>query len=90
MLFRSSLRPTRGILPISMAIYKSLPKNIITPVQNASEAAAVSGIKVWPLKTLRETVEFIHNPDTVKPVKMDLEGLFRQNSNYPVDFSEVK
>ncbi len=85
-----SLRPTRGILPISMAISKSLPKNIITPVQNAREAAAVSGIEVWPLKTLRETVEFIHNPDTTKPFKLDLEGLFKQNSNYPADFSEVK
>jgi magnesium chelatase family protein len=26
----------------------------------------------------------------MKPFKLDLEGLFRQNSDYPVDFSEVK
>jgi len=88
-----SLRPTRGILPISISISKSLPakiKNVITPIQNAKEAAIVSGVCVFPLKTLRETVEFLHNPDTMKPLKLDLEGLFRQNSNYPVDFSEVK
>lgn len=85
-----SLRPTRGILPISIAISKSLPKNFIIPIQNAREAAVVSCIEVWPLKTLREAVEFIHTPGTIKPFKLDLEGLFKQNSNYPVDFSEVK
>ena len=93
-----SLRSVRGALPISIAISKSLPdrqagkiKNIIVPYHNAKEAAIVSDVYVWPLKTLRETVEFLNNPDTIKPFKLDLEGLFKQNSNnYPVDFAEVK
>jgi len=85
-----SLRATRGILPISIAIAKAEIKNIITPIHNAKEAAIVRGINVFPLKTLKETVEFLHNPDTIKPFRLDLEGLFKQNSDYPVDFSEVK
>jgi len=100
-----ALRPSPGILPISIALAKFLPdpaspeqvrqeagkiKNIIVPIQNAKEAAIVSDICVLPLKTLREAVEFFNNLDTVKPFKLDLEGLFKQNSNYPVDFSEVK
>jgi magnesium chelatase family protein len=85
-----SLRPTKGILPISLAIAKSHIKNIVVPMQNAKEAAIVSGIGVFPLKTLRETVEFLHNPDTIKPFKLDLAGLFQQNANYQLDFAEVK
>jgi len=102
-----TLRPTRGILPISLAIAKSLPdrqageisakggsayggKNIIVPYQNAKEAAIVLDTAVFPLKTLRETVEFLHNQDTVKPFKLDLRCLFKQNAYYQVDFSEVK
>ncbi|MCX5702903.1 MAG: YifB family Mg chelatase-like AAA ATPase, partial [Candidatus Omnitrophica bacterium] len=85
-----SLRPTRGILPISLAIANSSIKNIITPIQNAKEAAIVSATTVFPVKTLRETVEFLHDPETVKPFKLDLEGLFKNNSNYQLDFSEVK
>jgi magnesium chelatase family protein len=84
------LRPCRGILPISMAISKSKIKNIIVPFQNAKEAAIVSGVCVWPLKTLRETVEFLNHPEDVKSFKLNLEELFQKNSNYPVDFSEVK
>jgi magnesium chelatase family protein len=99
-----SLRAVPGILPVSLAISKSLPdpalpagrqqagkiKNIIVPYLNAKEAAIVSGVSVWPLNTLRETVEFLHNPDTVRPFKLELEGLFKQNCHYQMDFSEVK
>jgi magnesium chelatase family protein len=85
-----SLRPSRGILPISLTVSKSKIKNIILPDSNAKEAAVVSGICVWPLKTLRETVEFLHNPQLVKPFKMNLEELFPENCVYPIDFSEVK
>jgi len=100
-----SLRAVPGILPVSLAVSKSLPdpalpeqvrqqagkiKNIIVPYLNAKEAAIVSAVSVWPLNTLRETVEFLHNPDTVRPFKLELEGLFNQNCHYQVDFSEVK
>lgn len=92
-----SLRPSRGVLPISLAIAKSLfesqadkIKNIIIPIHNAKEAAIVSDIGVFALKTLRETVEFIHSPEMIKPFKSDIEGLFRQNTHYPLDFSEIK
>ncbi|MBU3958831.1 MAG: ATP-binding protein, partial [Candidatus Omnitrophica bacterium] len=101
-----SIKPVRGILPITMAISKSLPdpaaspeqvkrqagkmNNIIVPLYNAKEAAIVPDICVWALKTLRETVEFLNNPTIVKPFKLNLEDLFKQNADYPVDFSEVK
>jgi len=84
-----SLRPVRGILPISLAIAKFC-KNIILPLQNAKEAAIVTDIFVWPMKTLRQTVEFLHNQQTVKPFKLDLESLFAQHTHYQIDFSEVK
>jgi len=85
-----SLRPSRGILPISVAIAKSNMKNIIVSYQNAKEAAIVSSICVWPVKTLKETVEFLNNPDTVKSFKLDLEQLFKKDTDYGIDFSEVK
>jgi len=85
-----SLRPTKGILPIGIAIAQSKIKEMIVSYQNAKEAAIVSNICVWPMKTLKETVEFLNNPDSVKPLKLNLEQLFRQNANYEIDFCEVK
>jgi magnesium chelatase family protein len=87
-------------LPISIAISKSLAhrqagppsgiKNIIVASSNAKEAAIVSEIYVWPLKTLRETVEFLNNPQMLAPFKLDLTDLFRESAAYTLDFSEVK
>ena len=83
------LRPARGILPIAMEIANYEKNNIILPWENAREAAIVSKINVFPLKTLKESVEFLNNPQML-PFKVDLEGLFKENNHYNVDFSEVK
>ncbi|MBM3255283.1 MAG: YifB family Mg chelatase-like AAA ATPase, partial [Candidatus Omnitrophica bacterium] len=85
-----SLRASRGILPITMAIAKSDIRNIILPQQNAKEAGVVEDIYAWPLKTLRESVEFLNNRQSYKPFKADLEGIFQKNTHYQLDFSEVK
>jgi magnesium chelatase family protein len=85
-----SLRPVRGVLPISIAVAKSRVKNLIVPYPNAKEAAIVLGTCVFPLKTLRESVEFLNNPEMLKPFVFDLEESYRQNSSYAVDFCEVK
>jgi len=85
-----SLRPARGILPISAAMVKTGVRNLILPSENAKEAGIVWDIHAFPLKTLRETVEFLNSPDIIKPFKVDLEKLLQNSSHYPVDFSEVK
>jgi magnesium chelatase family protein len=85
-----SLRPSQGILPICLAIAKSKVKNLIVPSFNAEEAAVVEDVCVFPLRSLRETVEFLNNPQMIKPFKTNLEKLFKENCVYPIDFSEVK
>lgn len=86
-----SLRPIRGILPISIALSKFKTKNLLVPHENIKEAAMVPDINVHPLKTLSETVQFISNPDSVAPFKINMLGdLFHSNASYSIDFSEVK
>lgn len=83
-----SVKPTKGILPISLSLNKI--KNIIVPFLNAKEAAIVPDLNVYPVKTLKETVEFLHNQDTIKPFKIDFIDSFAYNSKHQLDFSEVK
>lgn len=85
-----SLRPTRGVLPIALALAKNQIRNLIIPEQNAKEASFVPDIDAWPLRTLKETVEFLNTPEILKPFKADLEELFKTSSRYALDFSEVK
>ncbi|MCM8771342.1 MAG: YifB family Mg chelatase-like AAA ATPase [Candidatus Omnitrophica bacterium] len=84
------LRPTRGILPIGMSMSKYGFKDIILPYHNVKEAAIVGDIQCWPMKTLKEAVAFLSHEEMFKPVKINLEEVFKQDVNYPIDFSEVK
>ena len=85
-----ALRPVKGILPTGLALVKSPNKDIILPVENAREAAIIAGLRVWPLKNLRQTVEFLNNHEGLNPFRVDPEELLRNNRCYAVDFSEIK
>jgi len=85
-----SLRPTRGVLPISMALAASDSPNAVLPFHNAKEAAIVSATNVWPMRTLKQTVDFLHNPADSRPYALDIDRLFKQNTRYEIDFSDVK
>jgi magnesium chelatase family protein len=85
-----SLRPVRGALPVSLALLQEKSKNLILPALNAKEAAIVSGVNVFPLETLRESVEFLHSPQMLKPLQVNPEAIFQNHRAYPVDFCEAK
>jgi magnesium chelatase family protein len=85
-----TVRPCKGILPISMALTKSSIKNVLVPAQNIKEAAVVETINAWPIHSLRSAVEFLNDPDQLPPEKLNLDVLFKHNACYQVDFSEIK
>jgi magnesium chelatase family protein len=72
-----------------MALSKAGIQHIILPEPNAKEAAIVSGIAVWPMKTLRQVIDFLGNPDAHQSYTVDTHQLFAQNAKYAVDFSDV-
>jgi magnesium chelatase family protein len=76
-----AIRHCRGILPISMAVTKSLPdrqagkiKNLIVPLNNAKEAALVPEASVFALKTLRVSLIITLTSKKLR-VNIQLRGL---------------
>jgi magnesium chelatase family protein len=57
-----SIHPTRGALPIAAAAKREGLKGILLPATNASEAAVVSGLTVYPVATLVEAVNALNAP----------------------------
>ncbi|MDD5431719.1 MAG: YifB family Mg chelatase-like AAA ATPase [Candidatus Omnitrophica bacterium] len=84
------VRPVQGLLPISMAAARSKINNLILPIYNAQEASVVSEINAYPIKTLKEAVQLISDPEGIMPYKINPEDFLNQNKCYQVDFSEVK
>jgi magnesium chelatase family protein len=84
------VKPVRGTLPIAVAARDAQLKGVLLPRENSKEAAVVKGIEILPVDTLSDCVQFLDGNLTIDPVEVDLDEIFKTESNYPVDFSEVK
>jgi len=84
------VKPVKGILPIAVAARNAGFRGILLPRENCREAAVVKGVDVLPIHTLSECVEFLNGGFHIDPVEVDLDEIFRTESNYPMDFNDVK
>src|SRR3989344_2463592 len=64
-----SLRHTKGVLPLVLMAKEKKKKNVFLPYDNALEAAVVSGIKIYPAKTLKEIFLHLTGEMILKPLK---------------------
>ncbi len=84
-----SLRPVRGVLPMAIRARREGMRGVIVPTDNAAEAAVVEGLAVYPVATLSDAVALlVHGLGT--PYRRDLDRLFDEARQYPVDFSDVR
>jgi magnesium chelatase family protein len=81
------LRPINGALNIAEAAKLNGFKYLFLPKENANEAAAIKDIKIIPLTSLKEAVDFLENKKTIEPAKFE-----KKNNDVfdELDFSEIK
>lgn len=89
------VRPSRGVLSIALAAREHGIANLLVPEENAREAAVVQGVKVFPVKDLRQAAELVQDLDAgrdtrVAPLKLDPSELTDRENRYRIDFSEVR
>jgi magnesium chelatase family protein len=90
-----SVRRINGALPVAIMAGKANIKRLIVPMANAAEAAVAvsasnSGIKVYGVGTLNETVELVNGKSDQSPVTVNITELFDREPEYPVDFADIK
>lgn len=85
------LRPIKGVLPIAIQARREGFKGLIVPEANASEAAVVDGLDVYPVKTLREAIGFLKGDSDIPPLRVSAREVFEKQSNtYDTDFKDVQ
>jgi magnesium chelatase family protein len=89
------VRPVRGALSIALRCRENKIKNLLLPEENATEAAVVKDINVFPISDLREAVEIskdlLHGRETIiPPLKLDISEIKSRENKYRVDFAEVR
>jgi magnesium chelatase family protein len=84
------IRAVRGALPIAVAARAGKISNLIVPEGNAREAAVVSGINVYPVKSLFQVIQLLNTGNSVHPVKTDPDALLNESQQFLVDFKDVR
>jgi magnesium chelatase family protein len=84
------VKPIRGALSIALAAERAGMRHLILPRENASEAAVIQGIAVYPVDTLPQVVEFLTGRLLLDPLQVDLQAAFTPIQPAPIDFAEVK
>jgi len=85
------VRPVSGVLPMVLHAKERGISRALVPFENALEAGAVKGIKVYGVKNLHEAVLFYKEHRGLLPVEVDLDKLFqRQGQDSQLDFIDVK
>ena len=84
------IRGVRGALPIAVAAREGKKKALIVPETNAREAAVVSGLTVYPVRSLLDVVHLVNKGNGVTPVSVDTAALLQETQEFGVDFKDVR
>lgn len=83
------VRRVRGVLPIAL-MARAAGHALIVPEENADEAAVVAGLRVVPVKTLRQAADFLADKLAIAACHIDIAQVFEANCLYEDDFADVK
>lgn len=84
------LRPIKGAISMAMLARKIGMEGIIVPLDNASEAAAVGDLDVYPADSLSTVVAFLNEMLDLEPIApVDADAIL-ENEPPQFDFAEIK
>jgi magnesium chelatase family protein len=82
------VRPVKGVLPIALAVKEAGLDGLIFPEANWAEASVVDGLRLVPVATLQQTVEFLRGEK--EPSPLPRSPMPRGTSWDGPNFSDVK
>jgi len=85
-----TLRHTNGILPKAILAKEKGIKNLFIPEVDSKEAAVISGIKVYPVKSLVQLFRHFIKTDVIKPIAHIPFAKMKKEAVYEFDLKDVR
>lgn len=85
-----SLRHTPGILPLAIFASQQGYKNLFVPAVNASEAALIQDINIFPVNNFKEAINHITKTNPIEPMTPRPVEEWFGNYKYEMDMAYVK
>ncbi len=84
------IRSVRGALPIAIEARGRKISRVVVPELNAKEAAMVSGVSVYPVKSLIDVIHFVNTGNGIQPIAVNQQELLGECQQFPIDFKDVR
>ena len=84
------INKVNGVLPMCIEAKRLGIKRIILPIENATEAAIVEGLRVIGAMDLKQVVSYLNKQEEIRTTKTNIQELFHKKKKYTLDFSDVK
>ena len=88
--FGGSVKKVKGVLPLLISARKMGYRKFIIPAENAHEASFITGIEVYGVNSLSQTVEFLKGSETLLPIKSRDYLNIAKEQKQGLDFCNVK
>ena len=85
-----AVRPVRGVLSMCVAARDAGLTEIFVPAENAGEAAAVAGMRVYPLTDMKTLVEHLNGTASITPVTTTVADFDMAAAAAGLDFADVR
>jgi magnesium chelatase family protein len=85
-----AIHPVRGVLPMAILTARSRLGGCLLAPGNATEAAVVDGIAVYPVASLAEAAAFLNGERVLEPAQVDGERLLAAPGRDDADFAEIR
>lgn len=85
-----SLQPVRGALPMVISASEQGIEEVLVPEENAQEVACIQGIRVYPVRSLRQAVEHLTGKTRVPAQAQRSYDEILSQTRCAVDMSQVQ
>lgn len=82
------IRPVTGVLPMVIHAREEGFSSVFVPEENASEAGLIEGITVYPVRHIKQLMNFLHDSESITPAHQTQP--VRRDAVFAPDFAEVK
>src|SRR5438874_3205540 len=84
------IRGVRGALPIAIEARSRKISRLIVPEVHAREAAMVSGVAVYPVRSLLDVIHFVNSGNGILPMLVDGDTMLSDSQQFIVDIKDVR
>lgn len=84
-----SLRHTNGVLPLVLLAREQNSESVFLPHVNAKEAAVVGGVKIYPVKTIKDLVQHLTKLKVIRPQRHIEFNQLKSTIDFMFDMEDI-